>query len=77
MITTPWGNVWLAGLEDSLSGWWFENHRHAPALQLGWVGELQSNRLEKKEDYKHSSLGNCARRSIRHSHSTMVAPISR
>ena len=49
MITTPWGNVWLAGLEDSLSGWWFENHRHSPALQLGWVGELQSNRLEKKK----------------------------
>lgn len=48
-ITTPWGVVWIAGQGDRLSGWWFENHLHAPALQLGWGVEFPKDRLLKKE----------------------------
>ena len=48
-ITTPWGVVWIAGQGDSLSGWWFENHLHAPALQLGWEVETPKDGLVKKE----------------------------
>lgn len=48
-ITTPWGVVWIAGQGDRLSGWWFENHLHAPALQLGWEIEIPKDRLIKKE----------------------------
>ena len=48
-ITTPWGVVWIAGQGDRLSGLWFENHLHAPALQLGWKEEIPKDRLVKKE----------------------------
>lgn len=48
-ITTPWGVVWIAGQGDRLSGLWFENHLHAPALQLGWKEEIPKDRLVKKK----------------------------
>ena len=48
-ITTPWGVVWIAGQGDRLSGWWFENHLHAPALQLGWKVEIPKDSLVKKK----------------------------
>ncbi len=48
-ITTPWGVVWIAGQGDRLSGWWFENHLHAPALQLGWKVEIPKDRLVKTD----------------------------
>ena len=48
-ITTPWGVVWIAGQGDRLSGWWFENHLHAPALQLGWEVEIPKDRLVKTD----------------------------
>ena len=47
-ITTPWGVVWIAGQGDRLSGWWFENHHHAPTLQLGWEVESSKDGFVKK-----------------------------
>lgn len=47
-ITTPWGVVWIAGQGDRLSGWWFENHHHAPTLQLGWEVESSKDGFIKK-----------------------------
>ena len=47
-ITTPWGVVWIAGQGDRLSGWWFENHHHAPTLQLGWKVESSKDGFIKK-----------------------------
>ena len=56
-ITTPWGVVWIAGQGDRLSGWWFENHLHAPALQLGWKEETPKDRLVKKKATNNQVLG--------------------